>query len=147
MSRTVLGIVKLDGSPEKPCAFKRACGKARVSFRCESVSTAEQGLAYLSGAGEYADRRRHPMPALVVLDWDLEAKSGPQALHWIRSQPALRYLPVVVVSESKSQLEMKRAYDRGASSYLLKPRSFAGLVELIKVIDHYWLTLNQTPGP
>src|SRR5689334_5978684 len=107
MDRTVLGIVKLDGAPEKPWAFKRACKKARVSFRCESVATAEQGRAYLRGAGEHADRRRHPMPALVVLDWDLEANGGPQALHWIRSQPALRYLPVVVVSESKSQLEMK----------------------------------------
>lgn len=147
MSRTVLGIVKLAGSPEQPCAFKRACDKARVSFKCESVSTPERGIAYLSGSGEYADRRRHPVPALVVLDWELADNGGVQALHWIRSQPALRYLPVVVVSGSKSQLEMKRAYDRGASSYLLKPRSLAGLVELMKMIDRYWLTLNQTPGP
>ena len=99
MNRTVLGIVKLPGSSEQPCAFKRACDKARVSFKCESVSTPELGIAYLSGAGEYADRRRHPVPALVVLDWDLEDNGGLQALLWIRSQPALRYLPVVVVSE------------------------------------------------
>jgi len=147
MSRTVLGIVKLSGSPEQPCAFKRACDKARVRFKCESVPSLEQGIAYLRGVGEYADRRRHPVPALVVLDGNLDEDGGLQALLWIRSQPAFRYLPVVVVSESKSQLEMKRAYDRGASSYLLKPRSFAGLVELIKVIDRYWLTLNQTPAP
>ena len=87
------------------------------------------------------------MPALVILDGNLDDDGGLQALLWIRSQPALRYLPVVMVSESKSQLEMKRAYDRGASSYLLKPPSFAGLVELIKVIDRYWLTLNQIPAP
>jgi CheY-like chemotaxis protein len=147
MSRTVLGIIKRAGSREQPCAFKRACEKARASFRCESVATAEGGIAYLSGAREYAQRRRYPLPALVVLDWDLEDNGGLQALHWIRSQPTLRYLPVVVMSESKSQLEMKRAYDRGASSYLLKPRRSSGLVELIKMIDRYWLTLNQTPVP
>lgn len=147
MSRTVLGIVKLAGLSDEPGAFKHACEKARVSFKCESAPSPEEAIAYLSGTGRYADRRRHPMPALVVLDWDLEANGGLQVLMWIRSQPPLRYLPVVVLSASKSQTDMKRAYDRGASSYLLKPQTFDGLIELIKMIDRYWLTLNQTPGP
>ena len=55
-------------------------------------------------------------------------------------------LPVVAISQSKSQMDMKQAYDMGASSYLLKPGSFAGLVELVKIIDRFWLTLNQVPG-
>ena len=59
-SRTVLGIVKLVGSRKQSCAFKRACDKARVSFKCEAVSSLQQGIAYLSGAGEYSDRRRYP---------------------------------------------------------------------------------------
>jgi CheY-like chemotaxis protein len=147
MTRTVLGIVKVEGSRDDPGAFKRACEKAQASFKCESVASVEEVIAYLSGTARYADRRRYPMPALVVLDWDLEANGGLQVLVWIRSQPALRYLPVVVLSVSKSQTEMKRAYDRGASSYLLKPRTSDGLIELIKMIDRYWLTLNQTPGP
>jgi CheY-like chemotaxis protein len=147
MSSTLLGIVQLDGFSEEPCVFKHACDRAQVSFRCESVSSAEKGISYLSGSGAYANRRRYPMPSLVVVDWELPDSDGLRALSWIRSQPALRYLPVVVLSGSKSQASMKRAYDRGASSYLLKPESFEGLINLIRMIDRYWLTLNQTPGP
>jgi CheY-like chemotaxis protein len=147
MSRTLLGIVKLGGTPEEPCVFKQACDKAGVSFRCESVSSAEDGISYLNGSGPYADRRRYPMASLIVLDWDLPDNGSLQALCWIRSRPTLRYLPVVVLSDSKNQASMKRAYDRGASSYLLKPQTFDGLVELIRMIDRYWLALNQTPGP
>jgi CheY-like chemotaxis protein len=147
MSRTLLGIVKLGESSEAPCVFKQACDTAQVSFKCESVSSVEEGISYLSGTGAYADRRRYPMPSLMVLDWDLPESGGLQALSWIRSRPNLRYLPVVVLSHSKNQASMKRAYDRGASSYLLKPQTFEGLVEVIRLIDRYWLTLNQTPGP
>jgi DNA-binding NarL/FixJ family response regulator len=147
MAATVLGIVKLEGQPARPCAFKRACDKARVSFQCESVQSAEEAIKYLSGSGAYRNRRRYPMPSLVVVDLDLEERAGLKVLTWIRSQAALRYLPVVVLSESKSQSAMKRAYDLRATSYLLKPRSFDELVRLIKSIDRYWLTLNQTPAP
>ena len=85
------------------------------------------------------------MPALVILDLDLEDSGGYELLSWIRREPRLKSLPVVVLSESKSQMDMRRAYDLGASSFLSKPGSFAQLVELVKVIDLFWLTLNQTP--
>jgi DNA-binding response OmpR family regulator len=144
MSRTVLGILRA-GQPDEPCVLKRACERARVTFRCESVNSAEEGLRYLSGTGKYGDRARYPMPALVMLDLDLDEGEGHRALSWIRSQPRLRYLPVVVLSRSKSQMDMRRAYDLGANSYLVKPVSFAGLVEVVKLIERFWLTLNQTP--
>lgn len=146
MSRTVLGIIKLAGT-EDPCVFKQACDRAGVSFKCESVASVDEGIAWLSGTGMYRDRNRYPIPALVVLDWDLDQNGGPKGLKWMRKEEPLKYLPVVVLSASKSQVDMKRAYDGGASSYLLKPESFDQLVELVRIIDRYWLTLNQTPGP
>ena len=86
------------------------------------------------------------MPTLVMVDLDLDWNEGYEALSWIRHHAGLRSLPVVAISQSKSQMDMKRAYDLGASSYLLKPVSFAGLVELVKLIDGFWLMLNQIPG-
>ena len=83
------------------------------------------------------------MPVLVIVDLDLNRGEGYEALSWIRRHVRLRYLPVVAISQSKSQMDMKRAYDLGASSFLLKPVSFTGLVELVQVIDRFWLTLNQ----
>ena len=147
MAETVLGIVKLDGRRAEPCIFKRACEKARVTFQCESVQSAGEGIQYLSGAGAFRNRKRFPLPALVVVDLDLDGGDGLRVLSWIRSQPQFRYLPVVVLSGSKNQYDMKRAYDRGASSYLLKPRNFKAMVEIVKLIDRYWLTLNRTPSP
>jgi DNA-binding response OmpR family regulator len=146
MSRTVLGILRAVNQPDEPCVLKRACQRAKVAFRCQSVNSAGEGVRYLSGAGEYGNRERHPMPALVMVDLDLDWNEGYEALSWIRHHVRLRYLPVVAISQSKSQMDMKRAYDLGASSYLLKPVSFTGLVELVKLIDRYWLMLNQVPA-
>jgi CheY-like chemotaxis protein len=146
MSRTVLGILRAANQPDEPCTLKRACERAKVTFRCESVNSADEAVRYLSGTGDYGHRERHPMPALVMVDLDLDRSEGYEALSWIRHDARLRYLPVVAISRSKSQMDMKRAYDLGASSYLLKPVSFSGLVELVKMIDRFWLTLNQVPG-
>ena len=85
------------------------------------------------------------MPALVIADLDLDRSEGYEVLSWIRHHARLQYLPVVAISRSKSQMDMKRAHDLGASSYLLKPVSFAGLVGLVKVVERLWLTLNQIP--
>ena len=145
MSRTVLGILRAASQPGEPCVLKQACERARVTFRCESVNSADEAVKYLSGTGDYGNRERHPMPALVIVDLELNRGEGYEALSWIRHHPRLRYLPVVAISRSKSQMDMKRAYDLGASSYLLKPVSFSGLVELVKMIDRFWLTLNQVP--
>jgi CheY-like chemotaxis protein len=147
MSRTVLGILKAGSPPDEPCVLKRACEEARVTFRCESVNSADEAVRYLTGAGPYGNRSRYPMPALLMLDLDLDGNQGYQMLAWIRHAPRLRDLPVVVLSQSKSQMNMRRAYDSGASSYLLTPPNLAGLVDLVKLIERSWLTLNQTPRP
>ena len=146
MSRTVLGILRAASQPDEPCVLKQACERARVTFQCESVNSADEAVRYLSGTGDYGNRERHPMPALVIVDLDLDRSEGYEALSWIRHHARLRYLPVVAISQSKSQMDMKQAYDLGASSYLLKPVSFSGLVELVKMIDRFWLTLNQVPA-
>jgi DNA-binding response OmpR family regulator len=147
MGQTVLGVVKLSGNPDEPCVLEKACEVARVSFNCQSVPSAEEGIKYMSGAGQYADRTKYPVPSLVLLDLEIDGKEGWRVLSWIRGQTPFRYLPVVVLSSSKSQNDMKRAYDLGASSYLLKPPTSDALVEVVRVIDRYWLTLNQTPAP
>lgn len=144
MSRTVLGILRAASQPDEPCVLKQACERARVTFRCELVKSADEAMRYLSGTGDYDNRERHPMPAPVIVD--LERSEGYEALSWLRHHARLRCLPVVAISQSKSQMDMKQAYDMGASSCLLKPGSFAGLVELVRIIDRFWLTLNQVPG-
>ena len=90
MSRTVLGILKAGGQPDEPCVLKRACEKAQVTFQCESVSSADEAVRYLSGAGPYGDRSRHPTAgARVMLDLDLEGNGSYRMLSWIGSEPRI----------------------------------------------------------
>ena len=89
----------------------------------------------------------HGLPVCVLLDIKLPSKSGLEVLAWIRGQPRLKRLPVIMLTSSLIPDDIKRAYDLGANSYLLKPSDLDGLISLAKTIDHYWLRTNTPPPP
>jgi CheY-like chemotaxis protein len=109
------------------------------------VSHGDEAVAYLSGEGRFADREAYPFPVLVLLDLKLPRRSGLEVLGWIRSQPGLKRLPIVVLTSSKESIDINRAYDLGANSYLVKPVGFDSLLELVKSLEVYWMMLNQNP--
>jgi CheY-like chemotaxis protein len=83
------------------------------------------------------------VPMLVLLDLKLPRKSGHEVLEWLRQQPNLKRLPVVVLTASSESSDVNRAYDLGANSYLVKPVTFDALVEMVKTLNLYWLILNK----
>ena len=103
-------------------------------------------MDYLAGRGDYADRITHPLSSLVLLDLKLPRKSGHEVLEWLRAQPALNRMPVVVLTSSKESRDVNRAYDLGANSYLVKPVAFADLLRMAQTLDLYWLQLNEDPA-
>lgn len=107
------------------------------------VADGEQALLYLTGAGPFADRDRHPLPALILLDLKLPRKSGLEVLEWLKRQPGLRRIPVIVLTASRELPDVARAYDLGANSYLVKPINLSELERIAAEIKSYWLTLNQ----
>jgi len=110
------------------------------------ASHGEEALDYLAGGGGFADRGRHPFPALILLDLQLPRRSGHEVLEWLRGQEeGLRRLPVVVLTSSKEPRDVNRAYELGANSYLVKPVSFEALLELVKAVERYWLILTERP--
>ena len=124
---------------------RRAFRKANITSPLEVVEDGDKAVDYLTGQGAYADRARFPLPVLVLLDLKLPRRSGLEVLDWLRQQPGLRRLPVVVLTSSQENADIGRAYDLGANSYLVKPVSFDPLLELIKVLGLYWLVHNQPP--
>jgi CheY-like chemotaxis protein len=96
-------------------------------------------MAYLSGLGQYADRFRFPLPSLILLDLKMPRLTGFEILKWIRTHRTLGELPVLVLSGSQLQDDMRQAYAGGANSYLVKPLGFDSLVSLIQNIDSKWL--------
>ncbi|UNU26160.1 response regulator [Microcoleus vaginatus] len=109
------------------------------------VRDGDAAVFYLNGDGEYSDRDRYPLPAIILLDLKLPRRSGHEVLVWLKQQPELKRLPVVMLTSSSQTLDVKRAYDLGVNSYLVKPVGFASLVEMMQSFSEYWLNYTQLP--
>lgn len=138
-------LLLVEDDPNDVMLFRRAKDKSNLVNPLQVVEDGEAAIAYLSGQGTYADRNRYPLPALVLLDLKLPRKSGLEVLAWLRQQPGLQRLPVVVLTSSRESLDVGRAYDLGANSYLVKPVAFDSLLEMVKALGLYWLILNEKP--
>src|SRR5207237_9830473 len=93
-----------------------------------------------------ADRSAHPMPQLPMLDLKRPRLNGFEVLHWLKTQPGLRRLLVIVFSSSADAGDINQAYDLGANSYLVKPHATEQLMELVNRVEKYWLEANQNPN-
>lgn len=102
----------------------------------------EEVIAYLKGDGEFADRKKFPLPAAVLLDLNLPKKNGFEVLEWIRRQPEHRRLCVYILSASSREEDIQRAYDLGANSYLVKPSTLDELTVVAKGLLA-WLRLSH----
>ena len=138
-------ILLAEDDPNDAKLIRRALVKARCANPVETVSDGELAIAYLSGATPYEDRQRYPLPILMLLDLKMPKKNGFDVLQWIRSQPKLKRLPVVVLTSSSVPQDVNRAYEAGANSYLVKPVDTEALVDMLKTIELYWIVTNTRP--
>ncbi|MEG4940283.1 response regulator [Microcoleus sp. F4-D5] len=111
------------------------------------VRDGDAAVFYLNGEGEYSDRDRYPLPAIILLDLKLPRRSGHEVLVWLKQQPELKRLPVVMLTSSRQTLDVKRAYDLGVNSYLVKPVGFASLLQMMQSFSEYWLNYTELPEP
>jgi CheY-like chemotaxis protein len=128
------------------CLIKRAFHQARFENPLRFVVNGEEAIAYLKGDSEYADREINPAPALVLLDLKMPRKDGFDVLGWIREQPELNHLPVVVLTSSQESCDINRAYSLGANSYMVKPASFTRLVDMMNRLREYCAFTQQNIG-
>ncbi len=144
MSSSLSIILHVDDIPNDLLLVKHAIDQTKSGIRVVTASDGTEAIDYLSGTGVYADRERYPLPSLVLLDLKMPRQNGFEVLSWMRSQPALKCLPVVVFTSSKHQKDMDQAYECGANSYLIKPVAFEDMVEVLRGLVIYWGNLNQT---
>jgi CheY-like chemotaxis protein len=142
-----LTILHVEDDPNDVLLVGRAFRKAEFSADVKVVNDGEQAVSYLSGTNHFAEREKFPLPALVLLDLKLPRKSGLEVLSWIRNQPGLKRIPVVMLTSSKQPVDINRAYDLGVNGYLVKPVSFDALVEMLRTLDAFWLRTNEKPVP
>lgn len=106
------------------------------------VTGGRQALDYLFGQGDYADRDAYPMPDLVLLDLKMPEVDGIEVLRKLKSTPILRRIPIIILTSSREQGDRAMSYDLGANSYLVKPISFEGFIDMARRINGYWIDLN-----
>ena len=120
--------------------------KAGILNPLQAVKDGRLAKDYLAGNPPYDDRQQHPLPGLVLLDLNLPYWSGFEVLEWIRQQPRLRRLPVVIFSSSNRPDDIARAYDTGANGFLVKPNALADLKLLVQAVRDFWLVHNRFPN-
>ena len=119
--------------------------EARLLDTVHVSPNGNDALDYLFGRGRYADRRAFPLPDLVLLDLGLPGVDGFTVLRELKAAPILKRLPVVILTSSREDRDRATTYDSGANSYLVKPVSFSGFLDVVQQIERYWLALNVAP--
>jgi len=125
-------ILLADDDGDYVVLIQEALHQAGMFNPVEVVSNGLEAVDFLKGDGAYSNLAPHPPPAMVILDLMLPIKHGYEVLRWIRLQPELNTIPVVILSGSGFENEARVAYDLGASAYLVKPAQFQHLVEAIE---------------
>src|SRR4051812_3297872 len=124
-------ILLAEDDPNDVFFFKRALQKSGVSIPVTVVHNGQEAVDYLGGVGVFANRTVHPLPVLIVLDLKMPIMSGFDVLEWIRFQPDICNLPLVVLSSSELHSDREKAHLLGASEYRVKPPNAADLVEVM----------------
>jgi len=138
-------VLLVEDDPNDVLLVQRAFRRAGLP-KPQALGDGEQALSYLSGQGDFADRGRHPLPTLVLLDLKMPRMGGFEVLRWLRARPdGLRLLPVAVLTSSAENPDIQRAYEAGANSYLVKPPAFDDLQRMIEALGLYWQGHNRGP--
>ncbi len=147
MVKTVQSITILmaDDDPDDCVLVKDAFAESRVANDLRFVRDGEELMDYLRHRGKHKSLKASPRPGLILLDLNMPRKDGREALKEIKSDPALRSIPVVILTTSKDEEDILRSYDTGANSYITKPVTFKGLVEVIGSLGQYWFEIVDLP--
>lgn len=123
--------------------MQRAAKAAGITHPIHVARHGQAAIDYLAGVDGYGDRQKHPLPFLVFLDLKMPHKSGLEVLEWIRQQPQLQTLLVLILTTSREESDVQRAYRLGVNTFLVKPPNASQLTDLMRLIRSYWLENPQ----
>lgn len=138
-------ILQVDDDPNDAFLLHYAFTQVGISNSLRKVEDGSQAVAYLAGTGEFADRRKFPIPGLILLDLNLPGLTGHEVLKWMQAHPPLAPWVTIVLSSSDDDGDIERAYRLGANSYIVKPMGLHEWVELAQSLNAWWLKYNRFP--
>jgi len=144
--RKPIDILLAEDDEDDYLLIAEALEESRLANKIHWVKDGEELLDYLYRRGDYAEPGESPTPGIILLDLNMPRKDGREALKEIKSDPALRKIPVIVLTTSKAEEDILRSYDLGVNSFIRKPVQFEAFVEIVKVLGKYWFEIVELPG-
>jgi CheY-like chemotaxis protein len=145
MESPIRPILHIEDEDNDVYLLQRALVAAELACPVQLAKTTTAACAYLTGKSNFAQRNYYPLPELILLDLTLPPPDGLDFLGWRRIHPAIRRIPVVVLTASRGAEEVQAAYDAGANGFLSKPAHFAEWIEMIHAIRVFWFSQNVYP--
>jgi CheY-like chemotaxis protein len=136
-------ILVVEDSADDFFFLERSFKLAEVPNELRHADDGQRALDYLQGTGLFADREANPLPSLILLDLKLPLMHGFEVLSWIRKQPALKHIVIIVLTSSSEERDVARAYELGANAFLVKPTSIDTLTEIVRSLEFFWLRHNK----
>jgi CheY-like chemotaxis protein len=139
-------VLLVEDDPADARLIMRAIERVKIPARVVHVKNGDDAVSYLAGTEQYGDRKKYPLPCLVLMDVKLPRRWGLEVLQWMRSQKSgVERVPVVMLTSSQEAVDIRQAYDFGVNSYLVKPENTDQLLRMVSVLKDYWFSLNQAP--
>ena len=138
-------LLLADDDPDDRMLVHDALEEADWSVDLREVEDGNELIDYLERRGKYADPADAPRPGMILLDLKMPGRGGLQALEVIKQTELIRRIPIVVLTTSSAEEDITGAYDLGANSFVVKPSSFATLVEMMQTLEKYWLDVVTLP--
>jgi CheY-like chemotaxis protein len=139
--RTVLLV---DDNENDVFLMHRAFKRAEFHFSVKEAVNGEEAIAYLKGEGVYSNRDENPLPSMILLDLNMPKKDGFDVLAWMQARPIFSHITVIVMTASTRPEDMVRAYELGATSYLVKPTGLAELASMVRTLREF-VSINHFP--
>lgn len=136
-------ILLVEDEPAHAEIVRRNLETARVANHLIWVEDGQAAVDYLRGQGKYSDPLAAPLPSLILLDLRLPKIDGIEVLAIIKADPALKLIPVVIMTTSSAETDIALAYENHANSYVVKPLALAAFSTLLDALGMYWLVWNE----
>jgi CheY-like chemotaxis protein len=140
-----LTILLADDDEEDRELARDALQDSRLANEMKFVVDGQDLLDYLRHQGRWTEETS-PRPGIILLDLNMPKKDGREALAEIKADESLRHIPIVVLTTSKDDADVLSTYDLGVSSFITKPVTFAGLVEVMRTWTQYWFEIVELPN-
>jgi CheY-like chemotaxis protein len=139
-------ILCAEDDPDDRLLISEAFKESGLHHSLQFVENGEETLDYLYRRGAYSSLANMPLPGLVLLDLNMPRKDGREVLKELKSDAKLRPIPVVVLTTSTAEEDIRFSYGQGANSFIIKPERFESLVALFRMLGNYWFEIVQLPG-